>query len=74
MNGRHDPLQNCRQPGKHRDFDGQTANGGKIDLSGADNPVNRVANQNGDIERARHAGRGQQQGHKQQRQIPPEAL
>ena len=74
VDGRHDPLQDRRQSGKHRKFDCQIAHGSKIDLSGADDLVDCVADQNGDIERARHAGRGQQQGHKQQRQIPSEAF
>ena len=74
VDGRHDPLQNCRQTGKHGDSDRQRTDGSKIDLSGADDLVDRVADQNGDIERARCAGRGQQQGCKQQRQIPPEAF
>ena len=74
VDGRHDPLQKRRPRGQHGDLRSQHADRSKIDLPRADDGVDGVADQNGDIERPRHAGRRQHQRHDQKRQIPPEAF
>ena len=74
VDGRHDPLQKRRPRGQHGDLRSQHADRVKIDLPRADDGVDGVADQNGDIERPRHAGRRQHQRHDQKRQIPPEAF
>ena len=73
VDDRHQPLQKRGQPGKYGDFHRQRADRGEIDLSGADDRVDGVADEDGDIERPCHTGRRQKKGQQQKRQIAPKA-
>ena len=70
----HDPLRQRRQRREDGDTHADGADRGKIDLSRADDPVDRAANEDRDIERARDAGRSQHERRDQKRQILPEAF
>ena len=73
VDDRHQPLQKRGQPGKYGDFHRQRADRGEIDLSGANDRVDGVADEDGDIERPCHTGRRQKKGQQQKRQIAAEA-